>query len=75
MTEGTFTITNFDLNNTHALNDNLTGDVKFNPSNEGFTNPQGEFETNVIITGAAPDQTFVFVANSGTIFKSVAIPT
>lgn len=66
---------NFDLNNTHALNDNLTGDVKFNPGNEGFTNAQGEFETSIEITGAVPGQTFVFVANSGTIFKSVAITT
>ena len=66
---------NFDINNTQALNDNLTGTVKFIPDNEGFTNSQGEFETSIEITGAIPSQTFVFVANSGTIFKSVAIIT
>jgi hypothetical protein len=66
---------NFDANNTQALNENLSGTVKFIPDNEGYTSQKGEFETSVEITGASPNQTFVFVANSGSIFKSVAITT
>lgn len=66
---------NFDANNTYALNESTSGKAEFSPKNEGFTNAKGQFETNVTITGVASGKTFVFVANSGTIFKSVAITT
>lgn len=66
---------NFDEANSLALNDAATSITAplFSPSKEGFTNESGIYDTNVIIQTADVNKTIIFIANSGTIFTSVAI--
>lgn len=65
---------NFDRMNSEALNEkSMTIPPAFLGPKEGYTNKNGEFETAVDLDVARPFKTFVFVANSGTIFTSIAI--
>lgn len=66
---------NFDEATSLALNDTATSITPplFSPSKEGFTNGAGVYETNISIASGDVNKTIIFVANSGTIFTSVAI--
>lgn len=66
---------NFDEATSLTLNDattNITPPL-FSPSREGFTKGDGIYETSITIASSDVDKTIIFVANSGTIFTSVAI--
>ena len=66
---------NFDEANSLALNDTSTSIIAplFEPSKEGFTEGDGTYETDVKIALSDVNKTIIFVANSGTLFTSVAI--
>lgn len=71
---------NFDRQNTDSININGTAvaDPVFTSQKDGFTGvagTPGEFVTTVILNAAdyQAGKTFIFVANSGTVFSSVGI--
>ncbi|MDA3904793.1 MAG: hypothetical protein PF484_01840 [Bacteroidales bacterium] len=66
---------NYDLQNSLALNNNvnLKSNPSISPGKEGFTNSTGEFNTKVAINNALTTESYIFVANSGAITKSIAI--
>lgn len=65
---------NFDRQSSEALNkQNLSNLPVFLGSKEGVTKNNGVFETDVDLNVNGYLKTFVFVANSGTIFTSIAI--
>lgn len=66
---------NFDEATSLELNDGATAITPpaFKPSKEGFTDGNGVYETDVTIQLSDVNKTIIFVANSGTLFTSVAI--
>ncbi len=66
---------NFDLETSLALSEttSLGANPIFSPVKEGFTDNTGTFKTEVNFAGALSNETYVLVANSGSIFKSIAI--
>ncbi len=65
---------NFDRKSSEALNkQNIISPPVFLSSKEGVTDNNGDFETDVDLNVNESIKTFVFVANSGTIFTSIAI--
>jgi len=66
---------NFDESTTSSINDENTTITppRFSPSKEGFTGSDGVYETNVEIDANDIDKTLILVANSGTLFTSIAI--
>ena len=66
---------NFDEATSLTLNDTATTITPplFSPSKEGFTKGDGVYETSITIESSDVNKTIIFVANSGTIFTSVAI--
>lgn len=67
---------NFDKQNSFNINGvNLDSDPVFRSLKDGFTDSNGEFTTVVELgsTDYFADRTFIFVANSGSLFSSVAI--
>jgi hypothetical protein len=66
---------NFDEATSLALNETATSTTAplFEPSKEGFTEGDGTYKTVVKIALSDVNKTIIFVANSGTLFTSVAI--
>lgn len=66
---------NFDEQGSLELNNNipLKTAPKFNSSKEGATDNKGDFKTNVTIDKDDRLKTIVFIANSASIFTSVAL--
>ena len=66
---------NFDEQGSLELNNNipLKAAPKFNSSKEGVTDNMGDFKTNVTIDNEDRIKTIVFIANSASIFTSVAL--
>ncbi len=66
---------NFDEQSSLSINNNLpVAKVPvFSPTKEGFTDANGVYKTSITIDPADANKTIIFVANSGTIFTSVAL--
>ncbi len=69
---------NFDRQNSDSINGSAVADPVFTSQKDGFTGiagTPGEFVTTVILNAAdyQAGKTFIFVANSGTVFSSAGI--
>jgi hypothetical protein len=66
---------NFDKDNSLAISNKtvLAANPQFVPAKEGITNSEGIFSTEINLAGAMANETYIIVANTGTIFSSMAI--